>query len=413
MECVEGETLAKRLEKGPLALEQVLKYGAQLADALDKAHRAGIVHRDLKPGNIMLTSTGAKLLDFGLAKAPVAAVAGGSSSDSLATMSQPLTGAGTIVGTFEYMSPEQVEGKDADPRSDIFALGAVLYEMVTGKRAFEGKTTASTMAAILASDPPPISTIQPMSPPVMDKLVKSCLAKDPDERVQSAHDLRLQLKWIAEGGSQSGVSVPVRVPPRNRERLAWAAAVIILALIAILASRPWSQREPERPLMTTVQLPPKTRLVVNGINGPPAISPDGTRVALVLSEGGNQSIWVRALDTPEATRLPGTDGAYSPFWSPDSHWLAFSANGKLRRVEITGGPPQDICTAADNRGGSWGADGIILLAPKGRSSEIYRVPERGGEPAQVTRFQKGINSHRLAIFPSRWQTFPVSGVADG
>jgi serine/threonine protein kinase len=196
MEYLEGETLADRLRKGPLPLEQVLKIGAEICEALEKAHRSGVVHRDLKPSNIMLSKNGTKLMDFGLAKARVTAVGAGSSSNSLATMSEPLTTEGTIVGTFQYMSPEQVEGKEADARSDIFSVGAVLYEMVTGKRAFEGKTTASTIAAILAAEPKPISTIQPMTPAAPDSIVKQCLAKDPDERLQTVHDLKLQLHWV-------------------------------------------------------------------------------------------------------------------------------------------------------------------------------------------------------------------------
>ena len=204
MEYLEGETLGERLRKGGLPLDQVLRVGAEICEGLEKAHRSGVVHRDLKPGNIMLTKSGAKLMDFGLAKAPVAPLGGGSSSQSLATVSQPLTTEGTIVGTIQYMSPEQIEGKEADKRSDIFSLGAVLYEMVTGKRAFEGKTTASTIASILAAEPKPLAAIQPQSPPALDHIIKICLAKDPDERLQSAHDVKSQLQWIAQAGVQSG-----------------------------------------------------------------------------------------------------------------------------------------------------------------------------------------------------------------
>jgi eukaryotic-like serine/threonine-protein kinase len=200
MECVEGETLAKRLEKGPLPLEQVLKYGAQIADALDKAHRSGVVHRDLKPGNIMLTPTGAKLLDFGLAK-PAVASASVATLTAAATQDSPVTEPGTIVGTFQYMSPEQVEGKEADGRSDIFSLGAVLYEMLTGQRAFPGKSQLSVASAILEKEPEPISSVKPMTPPTLDHAIRRCLAKDPEERWQTARDLALELKWIAEGGS--------------------------------------------------------------------------------------------------------------------------------------------------------------------------------------------------------------------
>lgn len=222
MEFLEGETLADRLIKGPLPPAQVLKYGIEICEGLETAHRKGVVHRDLKPGNIMLTKSCAKLMDFGLAKAtaPIAA----SSSSLTMTLStpagsHPLTAQGTVVGTFQYMSPEQVEGKEADARSDIFALGAVLFEMATGKRAFEGKTTASVIAAVLAAEPQPISAIQPMSPPSLDRVVKTCIAKDPDERFQDVHDVKLQLQWIAEGGSQAGVPVPVAARRKTRDRV--------------------------------------------------------------------------------------------------------------------------------------------------------------------------------------------------
>ena len=231
MELLEGETLAQRLGKGALPAEQMLKVSNEICEGLEKAHRSGVIHRDLKPGNVMLTKTGAKLMDFGLAKTPLPLAP--PSSSLTATLdhpqaSQPLTARGTLVGTFQYMSPEQVEGMEADARSDIFALGAVLYEMATGKRAFEGKTTASVIAAVLAAEPQPISTIQPMSPPALDRVVKTCLAKDPDERFQNVHDVKLQLKWIAEGGSQAGVLAPVTARRKNREKLAWIAATLAL-----------------------------------------------------------------------------------------------------------------------------------------------------------------------------------------
>src|SRR6516225_9646750 len=220
MEFVEGETLAKRLEKGPLPLEQVLKLGGQIADAMDKAHRSGVVHRDLKPGNIMLTSTGAKVLDFGLAK-PVSPL--GTLATLTATKQEsPVTEEGTIVGTFQYMSPEQIEGKELDGRSDIFSLGAVLYEMVNGRTAFEGKSQLSVASTILEKDPSPITSIKPMTPPALDHAVKKCLAKIPDERWQSASDLASELKWIAEAGSQVGASTSVVPRGKLRERVAFS-----------------------------------------------------------------------------------------------------------------------------------------------------------------------------------------------
>src|SRR6266853_482971 len=241
MEYLEGETLADRLRKGPLSVDQVLKYGIEICEGLEKAHRSGVVHRDLKPGNIMLTKTGAKLMDFGLAKASLAGPAATSGLTATLTTppgSHPLTAQGMVVGTFQYMSPEQVEGKEADARSDIFALGAVLYEMATGKRAFEGKTQASIVAAILASEPQPISAVTPMSPPALDRVVKVCLAKDPDERWQTAHDVKLQLQWIAEGGSQAGIPAPVSKRRRLSHNLAWAVATVC-ALAAIGMAVPW------------------------------------------------------------------------------------------------------------------------------------------------------------------------------
>jgi serine/threonine protein kinase len=239
MEFLEGETLADRLRKGPLTTEQVLKYGIEICEGLERAHKSGVVHRDLKPGNVMLTKAGAKLMDFGLAKATSPAASLSSSltmTHSGPSADQALTAHGTIVGTFQYMSPEQTEGKEADPRSDIFALGAMLYEMATGKRAFTGKTQASLVAAILASEPPPISTVQPMSPPALEQVVKTCLAKDPD-RFQSVHDLKLQLRWIAEASS-SQLAAPAQIRARRaiqKRTLLIAAAVGWILAAAALA----------------------------------------------------------------------------------------------------------------------------------------------------------------------------------
>src|SRR5882724_3558895 len=230
MEYLEGETLAHRIKKGALPTEQVVQYAIQITDALDTAHRHGVIHRDLKPGNVMLTKSGAKLLDFGLAKVRATEAAAGMTA--LPTQTTPLTGEGTILGTLQYMAPEQLEGAEADARTDIFALGTLIYEMATGRKAFEGKSQASVIAAILEREPPPISTIQTMAPLALDHVVRTCLAKEPDARWQTAHDVLLELKWIAEAGSQAGILRPAGGRRKTRELLSWALAVV--ASLALL-----------------------------------------------------------------------------------------------------------------------------------------------------------------------------------
>ena len=391
MEFLEGETLAARLAKGPLPPEQVLKYGIEICEGLEKAHKQGVIHRDLKPGNIMLTKAGAKLMDFGLAKS---SVAGPPPSSSLTmTMSgpsagQPLTARGTIVGTFQYMSTEQIEGKEADARSDIFALGAVLYEMATGIRAFNGKTQASVVAAILASDPPPISTIRPMSPPALDRVVKVCLAKDPDERFQTVHDLKLQLQWIVEGGSQAGVPAPVAARRKNRE-LGLIAALVLCGLLAaagLAGSIIFSKRAESFRKVVHAEIGPPEHYSFTGMNGSNhfSISPDGNTVAFIAEGEGKQLLWVRPLHSATAQPLAGSEGASYPFWSPDSRFIGFFAGGKLKKVEASGGVVQTLCDSPFGRGGSWNRDGVILFAP-GIHDSIFRVPDGGGQPVVATK----------------------------
>jgi eukaryotic-like serine/threonine-protein kinase len=392
MEYLEGETLADRLAKGPLASEQVLKIGVEICEGLEKAHRTGVVHRDLKPGNIMLTKTGAKLLDFGLAKplevAPaVSLTASPTSSRAMEAAAKPVTAEGTIVGTFQYMAPEQLEGKEADERSDIFALGAVLYEMATERRAFEGKSQTSVIAAILEREPPPISSLQPMSPPQLDRVVKLCLAKDPDARIQSAHDVKLQLEWIRDAGSQAGVPAPVVAHRKNRERVAWAA----MALMTIVAALSIVENVLRVPKLTQAVFaefePPPTTTFAFGENsgGTPTLSPDGQRLAFVaVGSDGHRRLWVRALNSAAAQPLEGTDGANYPFWSPDGRSIGFFSNGKLNRIDLSGGSLLALADAPDARGGSWGADGTILFAPSG-NGPLFRVPASGGPTQQVTQ----------------------------
>jgi eukaryotic-like serine/threonine-protein kinase len=405
MEFLEGETLAARLAKGPLPPEQVLKYGIEICEGLEKAHRTGVIHRDLKPGNIMLTKAGAKLMDFGLAKAATGpppasgltatmdgAWAGGTGTGEGARGSQgPLTARGTIVGTFQYMSTEQIEGKEADPRSDIFALGAVLYEMATGIRAFNGKTQASVIAAILAAEPQPISVVRPMSPPALDRVVKVCLAKDPDERFQSVHDLKLQLMWIVEGGSQAGVPAPVAARRKNRERGLMAAAVVcgLLAAGGIAASVIFSKKAEGFRKVVRAQIGPPEHYSFTslGNSNHAAISPDGGSIAFIAEGEGKQLLFVRPLQAAAAQPLAGTEGAYYPFWSPDSRFLGFFAGGKLKKVEASGGVVQTLCDSPFGRGGSWNRDGVILFTP-GIHDVIFRVPDGGGQPVAVTKVKK-------------------------
>jgi eukaryotic-like serine/threonine-protein kinase len=394
MEFLEGETLAERLAKGALPPEQVLKYGIEICEGLEKAHKTGVIHRDLKPGNIMLTKAGAKLMDFGLAKSAAASPPPASSltmTISSPSADRPLTARGMIVGTFQYMSPEQIEGKEADARSDIFALGAVLYETATGKRAFTGKTQASVVAAILASEPQPISVVSPMSPPALDRVVKVCLAKDPDERFQSVHDLKLQLMWIAEGGSQAGVPAPVAARRKNRER-ALIAAVVLLGLLAaagvagaVLFSK--KAESARRVVRAQIGAPEHYAFTTVNVSNHVVISPDGNSIAFIAEGEGKQLLWVRPLHAAAAQPLAGTEGASYPFWSPDSKFIGFFAGGKMKKVEASGGVVQSLCDAPYGRGGSWNRDGVILFTP-GIHDLIYRVPDGGGQPVPVTRVKK-------------------------
>ncbi len=380
MEFLEGESLADRLGKGPLPTEQILRYGIEIADALDKAHRQGIVHRDLKPGNVMLTKTGVKLLDFGLAKplqtAGARPVSGASSLATEMQASQPLTERGTVLGTFQYMSPEQLEGGEADSRSDIFAFGAVLYEMATGKKAFTGKSQASLIGSILRDDPPSISEAAPMVPPALNRVVRTCLAKDPEDRFQTAHDAKLQLQWVIEGGSQAGLPAPVVARRKNREKLAWSVAAVGI-LAAGVATFGYLRRAPAPPLMARFDIAAPEDLISIDM---PRVSPDGRSIAFNAADSsGKARIWVRPLNALTAHALEGTDGTTRPFWSPDSKFLAFFAEGKLKKVDISGGPPQKICDAPTGSDGSWSAQGVILF--DGITGDpIQRVSAAGGAP---------------------------------
>jgi len=394
MELLEGETLAERISRGPVPIEQLLRTGIEIADALDKAHRSGIVHRDLKPANIMLTKSGAKLLDFGLAKeSPL-----GGNAPTDATVAKALTSEGTIVGTFQYMSPEQLEGANADARTDIFALGAVLYEMATGRRAFEGKSRASLIASILSTQPPPIAQLRPMTPPALDRVVQACLAKDPDDRWQTAHDVMLELRFIAESSSAAGVPVPVARRRAWRERSAWiiaAAAVVAAVVIGVTAMK---RTPPGGDLVQfAIDTPTNLELFPFDTKGM-AISPDGTMIAFVASDlKEKSSLYIRNLATTNITALAGTDDASYPFWSPDSSQLGFFAGRKLHRIDAKGGTIVTLSDAASARGGTWNRDGVILFAPT-ISSELYRISAGGGRPERVTSFERKGIRHRWPWF---------------
>jgi Tol biopolymer transport system component len=385
MELLEGESLADRLQKGPLPLDQVVKFGAQVADALSAAHKQGVVHRDLKPGNVMITKSGAKLLDFGLARSG-AGLGGVSGSTALPTEAKPLTSVGTVLGTFQYMAPEQLEGAEAGPRTDIFALGALLYEMATGRRAFEGKSKTSLIAAILSTQPPPISQVVPVMPPALDHVVKKCLEKDPDDRWQSAHDVASELRWIGEAGSQAGVPTTLSLRRRSRERLAWGLVALLGAAttgLAVVHLR--RSATPSVALRATLEPPAGTTLIPFDELGA-ALSPDGRQLAFVAIAGdGSKAIWVRDLSAMSARALPETAGAWYPFWSPDGRHLGFFADGKLKRIDLRGGSPRVIAEAPSGRGGSWGKGDVILLSPSLRTA-IHQVPASGGTPTPVTRF---------------------------
>ena len=388
MELLDGESLADRLSKGPLSPADLLKYGAQIAEALGKAHRQGVVHRDLKPGNIMITKSGAKLLDFGLAKN----VASSAAAPSETTVQKPITQEGAVLGTFQYMAPEQLAGEEPDARSDIFALGSVLYEMATGKRAFEGKTKTSLVAAIVSGEPKPLADVQPLTPPALEHVIRKCLAKERDDRWQSAADVAEELRWIGEAQPS------VRVRPAALWPLVGAAAV--LALIAGVVIGAWSlERRTVRPVTvySEIAAPPGTSSVYDASIA--VISPDGNRIAMVArSAEGIGAIWLRRLDSPNSQMLRGTDNPTFLFWSPDSKYLGFFADGKLKRIEISSETTETLAEAAMGRGGCWSSNGTILFAPT-PASPIMAVPAAGGKSRPITalNLQRGETSHRFPV----------------
>jgi serine/threonine protein kinase/Tol biopolymer transport system component len=404
MELVEGETLEHRLLKGPLPAEQTVRFAAQVADALAKAHKLGFVHRDLKPANVMLTKSGAKLMDFGLAKQSGSAPLATALTEM--TMEQPkLTSEGMLVGTYQYMAPEQLEGKEADARTDIFSLGELIYEMATGKPAFSGKSRASLIAAILTTEPQPMVALQPMTPPGLERIVKKCLAKDPDDRWQSACDLRTNLEWVAECESLRTSSTV----KHNlwRERAAWLLAAALLSALAFFAAvhyRPSSNAEPAR-----FSVYPPENAAFSGTRNITvqipqfALSPDGRAMVFVAkSPGADPTLWLRSVEQVAARTLPGTEGAELPFWSPDNRWVGFFAEGKLKKILVSGGLVQVLAEVPDPFGGTWGGDDSILFTRL--NSSIFRVSSAGGDVTSVTELNP---SHQEAAH--RWPQFLPDG----
>jgi len=404
MEYLEGETLLDRLRRGPLPLEQVLKTGIEMADALDRAHQVGMVHRDLKPGNVMLTKAGAKLLDFGLAKGlavPASAAAGGLSAPLLSAAAtlqspspqlSPLTQQGAVVGTVQYMAPEQIEGKDADARSDIFAFGAVLYEMATGKRAFAGKSQLSVASAILEKDPEPITAVEPRSPAALEHVVARCLAKNPDERWQNVRDCKLELAWVAEHPQVAAAASAKASARWPKPALIAAALVAMLAVVAV-----WRSLQPQTPApVVRFTVDPPTGATLTEMDWPlVTFTPDGSRLIMTATRGNDTMLWVKSMDSDEAEPLAGTEGALRQFVSPDGEWIGFSSGHGLKKISIHGGPMLSLCDCnVDWGGGTWvGSDTVVFTLTY--QSGLYRVSSAGGKPQQLTTpdAAKGVLGH--------------------
>jgi Tol biopolymer transport system component/predicted Ser/Thr protein kinase len=394
MEYLEGESLEARLRKGPLPIEEALEIAIQIASALDAAHRRGMVHRDLKPGNVMLTRSGAKLLDFGLAKMKETIEL--SATDSTLSAQRPITAEGTILGTLQYMAPEQLEGKEADARSDIFSFGTMLHESITGRKVFSGSSQASLIAAVMSANPPPISTIQPMASPALDRVVRRCLEKSPDDRWQSASDLLSELKWIAETGSQAGIPAPVAAKLRNRERMAWSAAAV--AAVLLVAAAAWIaihlRNEPAPPAMAHFQIPVPEKLGFFSYEIP-AVSPDGQSIAFTATASSAVApdrLFVRPLNGLTTTEIPvpGID-PQNPFWSPDGRQIAFLFGG-LYKVDVSGGPPVTICgDCKAGGGGTWNRDGVIIFSSRASmtANVLSRISAAGGEAKPLRPLAQG------------------------
>src|SRR5262245_9382410 len=407
LEHLEGQTLAAKLRehRTGFKLADVLRISTEIADALDAAHRHGIIHRDLKPGNVMLTPAGAKLLDFGLAKRPAGAAA--AALASLATQPDTATAQGTMLGTLQYMAPEQLQGLPVDARTDIFALGEIIFEMVTGRKAFEGQTQASVIAKILEVDPPAMSTIGAISPPSLDRVVQRCLAKEPDARWQSARDIALELRWILDTSARPDGSASGLRQTRGRRWLPWAIAASGL----LLAGASWLARPvtvtTSRPVVRfDITLPPDMSL--EDWRGGPILTPDGRVVVIPVAHNGKSLLVQRRVDDSAVLPIEGSEGAFGPFFSPSGRSVAFIANGKLKRVDLSGGPAAILADAptTGTRSGAWSRDGTLIFAPRADSG-LFRIPESGGVPQRLTtvNVERGDTAHVLPEFLPDGRTF--------
>jgi len=398
MEYIEGELLSKLIGRGPLPLDKALSYAVQIVDALAAAHAKGVIHRDLKPGNIIITKNGAKVLDFGLAKLSTERLSSDSAA-SIETMTEPITRAGAVLGTLYYMAPEQVEGRETDERSDIFSFGVVFYEMITGQRPFTGDTQAAVLASVLKEQQPPMSQWQPAVPRQLDRVVRKCLEKRPDDRWHSARDLKPTLELIdldAPPPSSASTSVPIPVQTPSRRKWLWPAlAGALLVVLAAGAGALWLRPSaPARAARFEVTLPEGVQF-----SQYVSVSPDGHK--LVFNATGEKAgLWIRDLDTLQWRQLPGTEGSSSPFWSPDSRFLGFSVGNELKKIEVAGGPPQTLCTSPTSVGtGAWSKDNVIVFGGK-PNGPLRRVPAAGGIPTDVTVIdsKRGENYHLIPTF---------------